>query len=272
MSSNATKTIADNLRDELILLGRSKRMKVRTLMKYFNYEKRTEDSATHITELLNERNVIVHPSIMKMGDEWQLKFDHHVYLSINTQSNIENPVEEDRVSENWNSDKWFDSLNEKEYRTEKEVESKFLIPLLTRLGYGENDRYDGMPVSASHGSKPTRLEVDYALFNTEIETLKNQVFLIAEGKNFKDSKSQQARQEDARNQVKSYAYWVSCHFGLITDGKIIEVISLYPTVGGKKIIFKCRQDELKNTFKDLYKIVSRDSLTRYYEKLLKIQG
>jgi len=270
MPNQTAKTIADNLQNELSSLKRTKRMKVRTLMKCFNYEKRTEDNATQITELLFERNILLHPSIMKLGDGWPLKFDDQVYLSINTKTLIDETVEPTTLSQDWNYDLWFDTLKEREYRTEKEVESKFLIPLLTRLGYAENDRYDGMPVEAAHGSKKTRLETDYALFNNEIEDLQKQVLLIAEGKNFKDNKSEK-KLEEARNQVKSYGYWVSCRFGLISDGKKIEVIDLSPPIGGMKVIFECRQDELKNTFKDLHKLISKDSLTSYYQKLLTTQ-
>lgn len=269
--TNDAKAVADNLRDELLPLQRTKRMKVKTLMKYFSYEKRTEENTTLITELLSERNIIVHPSIMKIGDEWQLKFDDNIYLSVNTPTTGEDFMEINPLPENWNSDKWFDFLSEKEYRTEKEVESKFLVPLLTRLGYSENDRYDGMPVSAAHGSKATRLEVDYALFNTGIEAFNNQVLLIAEGKKFKDNASASVKQEEARNQVKSYAYWVSCHFGLIADSNKVEVISLLPIVGSRKVIFECRHDELKKSFKDLYKLIGKQSLTHYYGSLLEGQ-
>ena len=49
-------------------------------------------------------------------------------------------------SNDWNADGWFDKLQNREFRTEKEVENKFILPLLTRLGYSEDDRYDGMIV------------------------------------------------------------------------------------------------------------------------------
>jgi hypothetical protein len=65
---------------------------------------------------------------------------------------------------------------------------------------------------------------------------------------------------------------VGCRFGLITDGKKIEVIDLYPPIGGMKVIFECRQDELKSTFKELHKLISKDSLTYYYGNLLKMHG
>ena len=266
------KSVADNLLNELIQFGKTKRMKVKTLMKHFNYEKRTEDSATQITEILFEKSIIVHPSIMKIGDNWPLKFDDQVYLSLLTMDSSINAASSDAFPENWNSDGWFDSLSGKIFRTEKEVESKLLLPLLTRLGYTESDRYDGMPVSGAYGSRKKALEVDYGLFNKDNISLAGQVLLIAEAK--KESRLVKSVELDnARNQVRSYGVFSGCLFGLITDAKIIEVISLYPIMdnNGDIEIFKCGLDELKKNFGELYKLVSKESLTHRYGKLLKIQ-
>ena len=39
----------------------------------------------------------------------------------------------------------------------KEVDTKFNLPLLYKLGYSENDRFDTMPVNAAHGFRKTTL-------------------------------------------------------------------------------------------------------------------
>jgi hypothetical protein len=57
-----------------------------------------------------------------------------------------------------------------------------VVPLLARLGYSEEDRYDGMPVPAAHGSRATTLVIDFALFNADLEALRNQPLLIVEAK------------------------------------------------------------------------------------------
>lgn len=80
MAKETKEQIAEKLANEVITNGKSKRMKVRTLIGHFNYEKRTEDCATKITELLAERNILLNPSIMKLGENWQLKLDDRVYL------------------------------------------------------------------------------------------------------------------------------------------------------------------------------------------------
>lgn len=269
MKNNSPNEIADKLANEVLTNGKPKRIKVRTLLGHFNYEKRTEDNSTKITELLAERNILLNPSIMKFGDTWQLKLDDRVYL-LERKEEIRDEKVQTKISEvyDYNSDKWFDEVLTKQFRTEKEVENKFIIPLLKRLGFNDDDRYDGMIVNAAHGSKQTILEVDFALFNSENENLEGQPLLVAEAKK-EDRLYKQVELDKAQKQVKSYAVWLSCHFGLVTDSKTIQVIDLFPSIKGMKVIFDCKREELKDRFNELYNLISKDCLTNYYEQFLK---
>jgi hypothetical protein len=268
MDTTQAKKVAETLRDEVFSLQRPKRMKVRTLLGHFGYEKRTEENAVLITELLSEYDVLLNPSIMKLGEVWQLKLDERISLSPRTQDSRNEEPQSLILPLEWNTDGWFDTLTQRHFRTEKEVETKFIIPLLTRLGYNEDDRYDGMTFAASHGSKHTTLEADFALFNSTDENLENQVLLVVEAK--KETRLvKEVELDKAQRQVKSYAIWLSCHFGLITDSNKIQVIDLFPSIGGLKILFECTRDELKEKFGTLYSLISKKSLTAYYENLLR---
>jgi len=268
MTKIAADKIADKLANDVLSDRKPKRIKVRTLLGYFNYEKRTEENATKITELLADRNILLNPSIMKFGDSWQLKLDDRVYLSERAEIREENNENKEVEIYNYKSDPWFEEVLTKKFRTEKEVENKFILPLLKRLGFNDDDRYDGMIVNAAHGSKQTTLEVDFALFNSENENLEGQPLLVAEAKK-EDRLYKQVELEKAQRQVKSYAVWLSCHFGLVTDSKSIQVIDLFPSIKGMKVIFDCKRENLKEKFFGLYKLVSKTSLTNYYEQLLK---
>ena len=269
MTRNSAENIADLLANEVLTNGKSKRIKVRTLLGHFGYEKRNEDNATRITELLSKRKISLNPSIMKFGDSWQLKLDDSVYLLERTHEFREDKSKISNIDiYDYNSDNWFDEVLTKQFRTEKEVENKFIIPLLKRLGYSEDDRYDGMIVSAAHGSKMTTLEIDFALFNSKNEKLEGQPLLVAEAKK-EDRLQKQVEIDKAQKQVKSYAVWLSCHFGLVTDSIIIQVIDLFPSIKGMKVIFECKRENLKENFHELYQLISRTSLTIYYERLIK---
>ena len=269
MTRNSAENIADSLASEVLINGKSKRIKVRTLLGHFGFEKRNENNATKITELLFERKILLNPSIMKFGDSWQLKLDDSVYLLDRTNEFREEPNKTANIEiYDYNSDNWFDEVLTKQFRTEKEVENKFIIPLLQRLGYSEEDRYDGMRVPASHGSKPTNYEVDFALFNSKNEKLEGQPLLVVEAK--KEYRLQkQVELDHAKNQVKSYALWCSCHFGLVTDSQTIQVIDVFSSIRRMEVIFECQRESLKENFHELYKLICKASLTIYYEGLSK---
>lgn len=267
MSKNSPEQIADKIADEVFTNGKSKKIKVRTLLGHFGYEKRTEENSTRITQLLSDRNILLNPSIMKLGETWQLKLDDRVYLSENKK--------EDRISETINdeieiydykSDIWFDEILNKQFRTEKEVENKFILPLLSRLDYTDDDRFDGMTINVANGSRSTVLEVDFALSNQENENLEGQILLVVEAKK-EDRLYKQVELDKAQKQVKSYAIWLSCKFGLVTDSKTIQIIDLFPRINEMKVIFACKREELKDNFEKIYKLIGKKSLTEYYEKI-----
>lgn len=259
--------IADEIKEEVFSKpGQKKLSKVKTLLGFFGYEKRTEENTAIITELLGERDIVLNPSIMKLGDKWQITWDDRVYLSRRTEQ-VREPIKletnQNTLPSDWNADGWFDKIIEKQFRSEKEVENKFIIPLLYKLGYTKDDRYDGMTVNASHGARASILEIDFGLFNKDNELLSNQVLLVAEAKK-EERLHKEVEIEKAQKQVKSYAIWLSCHWGLITDSKKIQVIDLFPSILGMKCIFECNREELKVRFEELYKLVSKSALTEYY--------
>jgi hypothetical protein len=247
----------------------NKRLKVKSLMKKFNFQRRTEENTTEITELLKQNDIIINPSIMKLGDIWELSLEDWIYLSVANDDEDIIEIQEDlseKLHIDWNKDGWFDTIINKKLRTEKEVETKFIIPLLFKLGYSEDDRYDDMPVSACSGSKATILRSDFALFNKNFESLKNQVLLTVEAKKEKRLKKP-AELEKAQKQAKSYSIWTGCCFSMVTDSRFIQVHKLARNhVEKDKLLFSCNRSELKEKFQDIYRLISKDSLSEYYLK------
>lgn len=169
-------------------------------------------------------------------------------------------------ADNWNADDWFDKLQNREFRTEKEVENKFILPLLARLGYGEDDRYDGMIVEGAEGSKKISLETDFVLFASDAEELSTQPLLIVEAK--KEYRlTKQVEMEKAQRQARSYAIWTGCKFGLITDSRFIQVLDIMPNFGSYKVLFECQCSELKDRFVELYNLIGRERLRDFYMEL-----
>lgn len=129
-----------------------------------------------------------------------------------------------------------------------------------------------MTFSALHGSKRTILETDFSLFDAGNEALENQVLLVVEAKR-EERLVKEVEIERAQRQTKSYAIWLSCHFGLVTDSRKIQVLDLYPptfapTVKGIDVKFECEKSDLRERFGELFALIGKPTLVKYYEDLI----
>jgi hypothetical protein len=271
MMEKLMEKIAKEIAAEIKGREKPKRIKVRTLMKNFGFKKRTEESSQKITQLLADNGIYLNPSITKIGETWKLSIDDWVTL---TNIKIVESAGARKIDApaHFDDDKWFTNLKERVFRTEKEVEIKFIVPLLFRLGYTEDDRYDGMTFMALHGSKKTNLEADFALFDAGNEVLENQVLLVVEAKR-EERLIKEVELEKAQKQTKSYAIWLSCHYGLVTDSNKIQVLDLYPPtsqpiVADVDVKFECNKEELKDRFGELFGLIGKPTLVEYYEGLI----
>jgi hypothetical protein len=265
MRKSTTPEAAKKIKNDLQEKNAPTRIKIKSLLKAFGYKKRSDDNTTLITELLSNEGLDINPSLMRLGDKWNLTTEDWVYLSIKGEETV-NPSSNFnfRPAYDWKQDSWFEEVLTKKFRTEREVETKFILPLLHRLGFSDDDRYDAMIINAAHGSRKTSLEVDFAVFNVSNELLKNQTLLVAEAKK-EERLIKQVELENAQRQVKSYSLWLSCHFGLVTDSNRVQVLDLLPSFDGIKILFDCKRDQLSNKFAELYNLTSKEALTAYYE-------
>jgi hypothetical protein len=184
----------------------SKRLKLRTLLAKFGYEKRSDSNTAEITIVLSDAGLTVNPPLVRYGETWEISTEDWIYLSISKEPHADVMPKQPLPPRDWNEDGWFEKSSSLLLRTEKEVEIKFVVPLISRLGYSDDDRYDGMPVPAAHGARDSTLIIDHAAFNSKLDSLKGQPLLTVEVK--RDSYLSKARQlQQARDQAKSYCYW-----------------------------------------------------------------
>jgi hypothetical protein len=243
---------------------KAKRLKLRTLLSKFGYTKRSDSNTAEITRLLTDAGLALNPPIVRFGESWEITQEDWIYLSTQHPSDRADASPRVVAPRGWNGDGWFDRIAGLELRTEKEVEIKFIVPLLARLGYGDDDRYDGMPVPAAHGSRDTTLVIDFALFNSSLESLKNQPMLTVEAK--RENRLVKAKElASAHNQAKSYCLWTQCDFFMITDSRTVQAYQVQRgRFGELSPLFACELHELKARFNDLYAVLSMDALTRHY--------
>lgn len=242
----------------------TKRLKLRTLLAKFGYVKRSDINAAQITQLMSAEGLALTPPIVRLGESWEITLEDWIYVSANISDESTTEQILTPPPPAWNSDGWFDQLENLELRTEKEVEIKFIVPLLTRLGYSDNDRYDGMPVPAAHGSRETTLFIDFALFNSSLDSLRNQPLLTVEAK--RESRLIKQRElMSAHNQAKSYCLWTQCDFFMVTDSRTIQAFHIARgRLGELAPLFVCERHQLSSRFSELYAILSKEVLTRHY--------
>lgn len=239
---------------------RSKRLKLRTLLAKFGVKKRSDINTSAITKSLTHMGLSINPPIVRLGERWSTSLQDWIYLSCQA---ISDQTGKSSLS-TWKADGWFNEISGLELRTEKEVETKFIIPLLTRLGYEEDDRYDGMPIPAAHGSRNTTLVIDFALFNISNSSLKSQPLLTVEAK--KEGRLiKQQELLNAHNQAKSYCLWTQCDFFMVTDSKTIQLFDISRgNIGQLRPLFSCEREDLLACFGELYAFASKEVLTNYY--------
>lgn len=242
----------------------SQRIKARTLIKKFGFQRRTEENTSEITRALQEVGVIVHPSILKFGDEYSISLDDWIVLSVvreNPKSLGRESLEDQESADQWSKDDWFDLIKTKTFRTEREVETKFIIPLLIRLGYSDDDRYDNMPVITYDGSRKVIRRADFVLSCSNCESLKGQFLLVVEAKRA----SKGGELEAAFKQSKSYAFWIGCYHSLVTDGEHIEVFGLSANhVKSDTLLLRCHRNDLREKFPEIYNLVGKKALVKYF--------
>lgn len=244
----------------------SKRLKLRTLLAKYGYSKRSDANTGMITSALADWSISINPPIVRFGSDWEIATEDWIYLGDTVRAGLADHSlkHENTPSDFWREDPWFEKIAGYELRTEKEVEIKFIVPLLKRLGYGDDDRFDGMPIPAAHGSRDTTLVIDFALFDSSVEELVHQPLLVVEAKH----ESRLRKREEilkAHNQAKSYCLWTQCDYFMVTDSRTVLVFHIARgNLKDLSPLFSCERQELKERFGELHQLVSRDALSRIY--------
>lgn len=112
---------------------------------------------------------------------------------------------------------------------EATVELQLVQPLLSLLGYGEEDIAPKHSVIFQQGRKGRPHEADFAVFNGEGRS-KADALLVVEAKKAGESLA------DARQQAESYAANIGAPFLLCTNGEAIEVWQMQPAGASDRVV------------------------------------
>ena len=120
--------------------------------------------------------------------------------------------------------------------SEAEVENKTIIPLLKKLSLINNDKMYRVrvPVKIQDGREKKSKEADIVLYGAN-----NKPFVVIEAK-----RPSEPLNDDAINQLDSYAFWLKCPYGIACDGKTF-VVRAYMAGNERRFIIRTSVDRIK---------------------------
>lgn len=214
-----------------------RRMRMRSLLAKLGFKVRTAERLQRLTSAFAEVGILTQSALSACDrDDW-------IILSVNqpgTQHEPEpNPL-----------DPWFDEIAKKEFATEKEVEIRFIVPLLERLGYTEDDRADGFPIEIIVGSKRTVTEADFVLFDGRNRSMDNALLII-------EAKRTTKRVKDHVSQARSYAMFMGTPYYMVTNGDDILVFCYQSPLEADRQVFSGQRKTLGESFQELFGIIGK---------------
>ena len=147
---------------------------------------------------------------------------------------------------------WFNRAYHANYRSEKEVEIRFVVPLLDHLGYEEDDRADGRWMEMNIGSRVSKVQTDFVCYDGPNYSPVSCLLLV-------ETKFGSASLDKALNQARSYAHVLKPLWLLLTNGEVTEVWHRSETAQDAKV-FACNRKGLYDQFDNLRAVAGKSLL------------
>jgi hypothetical protein len=239
---------------------RQRRLRSSTFWDKFGFKVRTKERVEQVKETLRRRTIVVNLEDAVFGTEDK---DEWVILSY-----VEPELPPTSASDKAPAipvptppDEWFALMEQRVFESEREVEYYFVVPLLEKLDYAENDLAIGYPVQMYEGVKKVNKEADFVLFNGLSRT-KDDALLIVEAK-----KTDKLIAEDAAGQARAYAIWLSTPYYIVTNGDDIRVYLFRGAVQPDLLLMSFKRSDMRQQWNALYQTLNKCSVIEYKRKL-----
>lgn len=234
---------------------KSKRVLLKTLLKMFGHKTRQRHWLEAMEKSLTDTGVLISPLITEVEREgWVVLSVTNPHLPVDIP--LKEQVEVEGIKQGIVPDEWLSNIALKAFNSEKEVEIRFVLPLLERLGYSEDDRADGYPVEQVVGVRKTKTEADFVLFNG-LDRSKDSALFVVEAKNIGKKLA------DHISQAKSYAMFLGTPYFLVTNGDEIRAFLYRSPIESDIEVFNSTRRDIASTFPRLYKLVSKQAIIEY---------
>ena len=242
---------------------RQRRLRSSTFWNKFGFERRTKERIESVRNVLREKSIILNED-NDFGSERKNDWIVLTYVETDYLPNTEevNSEVSDIVTPN---NDWFHLMKNRNFKSEREVEYFFILPLLEELGYQENDFAIGYSVLMGFGSKRINTEADVAVFDGGNHSQKTSL-LVIEAK-----RSGKALTKYDVEQVDSYATKLSAPYYVLTNGDEVRVyLSLAKKIQPDVEWLNFKRENLEEHWAELYRTLSKKAVIKHKEKLKKL--
>ena len=237
--------VADEILTSLKTKGSPRRMLSSTFWTQFRFTRRSPERIADVKQVLAERGIqILRPAAEQFGAEPK---DEWIVLGLGT------PHPGDILAPR-PKDVWFSDIMSRQFGSEREVDSFFVIPLMLELEYTIRDIAQGCPVEVSEGSKHRPAVADVVLFDGEVQT-EDTALLVVESKAVGKLLT-----PDGEAQARSYALWLCAPYYMVTNGDDLVV---YENLGGPQRpieVMRLRREELRERWNEFAAKLNRKAV------------
>jgi hypothetical protein len=251
-------SLSDNFEAEIVLEMyqsvvkspvKQKRLKSSTFWKLFKIKSRKKAVVEKITYLLGEQGLNIK---VKSGaafgeeskDDWVILTPQDLIEKTYKPVTENNPVV-------YPDETWFDTIINRVFETEREVETYFITPILEKLGYAYDDICIGYSLDMFRGVKKTKAEADFVVFDGAGREQVD-VLLIVEAKS-----SQKGINIDHIGQARSYARELLPSNYIISNGEDIVVFQFNGSLIPDDKLMEFNRKELVKKWTDFYSHVNK---------------
>lgn len=244
---------------------RQRRLRSKTFWAKFDFKNRTKDRVEEVRRALENRKLDLKLDEGAFGtepkDSWlTLSYTEDLpTVTISPEDPAADPVPTPDES-------WFALMESRTFESEREVEYYFVVPLLEKLGYVEDDLAIGYPVQMFEGVRKVNKEADFVVFNGTSRDKHNALFIL------EAKKTSNILSDDATGQARSYATWLNTPYYLVTNGEDVRAFLFRGAVLPDVPILNFKRGELRESWARLYKALNRDAviaLKAHLEKTLR---
>lgn len=240
--------IADRLAEAVrVAPRRQRRLLSKTFWAQFGMKSRTADRVTIVGDLLHARGLHV-SAAGTFGSEPR---DTWITLSL-LEPELPAPSPPPPPD-----DAWFATIQARSFESEREVEYYFVVPLLTALGYAEDDICIGTPVQMYEGVRRVVKEADCVVFDGTGRG-RDDAVLVVEAK-----RPGRRLNEDAIGQARAYAIWLATPFYLVTNGDELRIYLFRGATRSDVLLVTTSRGRLREDWTEIWKSLGRTNAVGY---------